>query len=223
MKNFKYLGLISILALFFISCKSREDKALETIREEMFKTLLDFESYEPIETKVDSLKYDIYGDTTVFDNVFKLRVMDGLSEKYNEEYEEAKETYDRWNNYSVYYSSYAYNRRKSAYEDMQKALLGKMVSDGVRDQYLDTLLTLSQNYTGELYGWRVSHRFRCKTKGGTPSIGDYVYFMDKKFENIYRRLDEEDFSWNQYVRYVERALEEAREKADTIAVDSIAG
>lgn len=219
----KYLGLISLLALLIISCKSREERAQETIRNEMFKTLLDYESYEPIETKVDSLKYDIYGDTTVFDLVFKLRVMDELYAKYDEEYNEAKETYDRWNNYSVYYSSYAYNRRKSASDDMQKALLGKMVAEGVREQYEDTLLILSQNYSGELYGWRVSHRFRCKTKGGTPSISDYVYFMDKKCETIYRRLDEEDYSWSQYVRCVERALEKAREKADTVEVDTIAG
>ena len=36
-----------------VGCQSREEKAAELIKQEMFKTLYDFESYEPIETKID--------------------------------------------------------------------------------------------------------------------------------------------------------------------------
>ena len=42
MKNIISYFLIAILAFSVISCKSREEKALETIREEMNKTLDDF-------------------------------------------------------------------------------------------------------------------------------------------------------------------------------------
>ena len=49
------MSLLSVL-FFFTSCKSREDKVAETIKSEMFKNLYDFESYQPIETKIDTLR-----------------------------------------------------------------------------------------------------------------------------------------------------------------------
>lgn len=49
---------MALTAIFILSgCKSKEEKALEIIKNEMFKTLYDFESYQPIETKVDSAFY----------------------------------------------------------------------------------------------------------------------------------------------------------------------
>ena len=48
--------ILSFLFVFLLlcSCQSREEKVAELIKQEMFKTLYDFESYEPIETKIDS-------------------------------------------------------------------------------------------------------------------------------------------------------------------------
>lgn len=49
---------MALTAIFILSgCKSKEEKALEIIKNEMFKTLYDFESYQPIETKIDSAFY----------------------------------------------------------------------------------------------------------------------------------------------------------------------
>lgn len=211
-------------ALFFIGCKSREEKALETIRDAMFKTLYNFESYEPIETTVDSLQYDMYGDTLVHSFVMRMKLMDTLIDDYDKEYRDAKKIFDIWDDPRMYYySDFAYNKRKNAYEDMQKALLAKTVAENVRGSYLDSLIILKQNHSSELYGWRVHHRFRCKTKGGSPDLCDYVYFMDRKCEKIYLTIDEKDFNWGDYVDYVRRAYEEAYEQQskEQIEVDSI--
>lgn len=54
----KNVIIMALTAIFILSgCKSKEEKALEIIKNEMFKTLYDFESYQPIETKVDSAFY----------------------------------------------------------------------------------------------------------------------------------------------------------------------
>ena len=111
------------------------------------------------------------------------------------------------------YSSFAYNKRKKAYEDMRIAQIGGAVLDESRKAYLDTLLALTQKHTGKLYGWRVSHKFRCNNSEGTPSIRYHVYFMDKKCENIIFifNMNDEEFSWKQYVKYVDQAYREAKE------------
>ena len=59
--------ILSFLFVFLLlcSCQSREEKVAELIKQEMFKTLYDFESYEPIETKIDSAFTSIYTDSII--------------------------------------------------------------------------------------------------------------------------------------------------------------
>lgn len=51
----KQIIIMALAGIFILTgCKSKEEKALEAIKDEMFKTLYDFESYQPVETKIDS-------------------------------------------------------------------------------------------------------------------------------------------------------------------------
>lgn len=59
----KKILFLATVVLVMTGCKSREEKAAELIKQEMFKTLYDFESYEPIEIKIDSAFTSIYTDT----------------------------------------------------------------------------------------------------------------------------------------------------------------
>ena len=62
----KKIIFITLSAIFVLSgCKSKEDKALEVIKNQMFQTLYDFESYQPIETKIDSAFLSIYTDSAI--------------------------------------------------------------------------------------------------------------------------------------------------------------
>ena len=89
-----YLGIIKFIASFFLAallisaCTSREEQVAETIKENMFKTLYDFDSYQPIETKIDTLKSDIYGDTLVYDHAMLAKA---LFDEYRECEKEIKE------------------------------------------------------------------------------------------------------------------------------------
>lgn len=222
MNDLKLYCFLGAIALLFCGCKSREEKALETIREDLNKTLEDFSIYEPIETTIDSLKNDIYGDTLVVKWYHKMRLQDAVMENIYKDYLEAKRIFDIWDDPNMYrYSSYAYNKRQKAYEEMKTAQIGGAVLEQTREGYLDSLLILTQNHTGELYGWRVSHKFRCKNSDGNMSIRNHVYFMDKECENIVFvfNMNDEEFSWAQYVRYVDKAYQEAREKKDEVRAD----
>ena len=81
---------LMIFALIMAGCKSREEKVAEVIKQEMFKTLYDFESYEPIETKIDSAFTSIYTDTLA------LLYANEVSEMFNE-LDDAKMEYENAN------------------------------------------------------------------------------------------------------------------------------
>lgn len=215
MKNVISYCIIAFVAFSISSCKSREEKALETIREEMNKTLDDFKSYEPIETKIDSLKYDRYGDTLLVNEILRAKLTEDLIVSYKKDYKKAKELFDIWDDPAMYnFSSFAYNKRKKAYDDMKIAAIALDVLEKTRENYLDTLLILDKKHTGELYGWRVSHKYRYNSKDGTPSLNHLVYFMDKKCEKVLFRMtgnDEDDFSYQKYVYYVDHFYSEAED------------
>ena len=62
----KQIIIMALAGIFILTgCKSKEEKALEAIKDEMFKTLYDFESYQPVETKIDSAFLSIYTDSTI--------------------------------------------------------------------------------------------------------------------------------------------------------------
>ena len=84
MKKILFLMAITIM---LVGCQSREEKAAELIKQEMFKTLYDFESYEPIETKIDSAFTSIYSDTLAL--LYANKVKDMF-----DELDEAKSDYE---------------------------------------------------------------------------------------------------------------------------------
>ena len=65
--------------------------------------------------------------------------------------------------------------------------LFKVIAEGLKD-------TLQIVNTEKIVGWEVKHRFRCKTKGGHSTIGDYRYVMDEDFEKvlIHEDMDDDD-------------------------------
>ena len=214
MKKLIYYCFIAIIVFSIYGCQSREEKALATIREEMNKTLDDIKSYEPIETKIDSLKHDRYGDTLLVNIILRMKLTEGLIVDFEKDYKEAKKLFDIWDDPRMYnYSGFAYNKRKKAYDDMQIASIGLEALKMTQLEYLDTLLVLVKEHTGELYGWRVSHKYRFKTKDGASSLNHLVYFMDKKCEKILFKMsgnEDDDFSWQKYVNYLDHFYAEAK-------------
>ena len=153
MKIVRFLCVLLFFPLLLATCKSRienndeelrEEKALGTINDIMFKTLPDYESYEPIETKIDSLKLDRYGDTIIVKVIFKMRLMDSLIDDFKRDYRDAKKIFDIWDDPSMYnYSNYAWNKRNNAYKEMQIASIGMEATEEVRKSLLDTLLIIA--------------------------------------------------------------------------------
>lgn len=199
------MSLLSVL-FFFTSCKSREDKVAETIKSEMFKNLYDFESYQPIETKIDTLRRDKYGDTLIYDDVMLIGAAYDEFEKAGSNFDEQKEIAEIYTP-TYYSSSSSDNKYYEARDKMRDALDDMKIYLAIIDSLKTEIRTKEKECDNNQYGWFVTHKFRCKTKGGNSTIGTYYYFMDNDCEKIIRRFDEDDITLEKYHQRIDEVLE----------------
>lgn len=185
--------LLLLLPLIMVGCKSKEEKAAELIKNELSKTLYDFDSYSPIETIVTEAKQSVYTDTTYWHTANVLLYTFNLASEYLEEASDAKEHMEIWGSPTRYSSSYSdekyYKYRDEWKENMEKAKASLELVKVMAQTLKDTLQTIDEE---KIIGWEVKHRFRCKTKGGNSAIGDYRYVIDKKFKEVLICEDTDD-------------------------------
>lgn len=194
--------------LLLSACSSKEDNATETIKNEMFKTLYDFNSYEPIETTFDSLKKDKYGDTLIFSNVMMIKYAMDDFDKAKKEFDDARETSEIYRP-TPYASSFSSKKYIDAQETMNKCYKDMNFYISIMDSLYIVVKELEKKCDGQFYGWFVTHKYRCKTKGGSPTIGTNYYFMDKDCKKVYRYFDDDDFSLENYKSLVDDTLKPA--------------
>lgn len=209
----KLLLLLVITSIFFAGCKSKEEKAQEAIKKEMFKTLYDFKSYEPIETKVDSSFYSIYTDTTILKHGYMIAAILKNANESLEKVKDAKSTMDIWGDL---YSSYSVIKYNEAKEEFNKYMNEAELYLEMIKAESDTIKSLAKkNNNKKIFnGWKVIHKFRCKTKGGDPTIGNYIYIFDKDMENIIYQEDTEDEDLNKAKDLIKEAIEKKDEDLD---------
>lgn len=181
--------IIALFTLFFISCASKEKKAEKLIKEELSETLLDFESYEPIKTKVVEAKQTMYNDTACRRKALLLYATMQVASGYMKDADKAKDHMDIWtpSYYSTSYSRSQYTKYREEYlENTEKAKLtyGVAMSFGK-----ELKKKISELDTTKVIGWIATHRFRCKNRGGNLTMGDYKYLIDKDFNEIIYSVD----------------------------------
>lgn len=186
----KYVILLTIFAAFSVTgCKSNEEKANELIRAELSKSLYDFDSYQPVETIVKEAKNTAFNNEKCWQWASLANLYLDECHKHIESSKQAQEYMEIYT--PSYYSSsrsdrkfYKYKKEAEDYLDKAKECITKslMATDSLKSMKLKLDTT-------QVIGWEVSHKFRCKTKGGYATIGNYKYVIDEKFENILFHID----------------------------------
>ena len=205
----KVLLFLACACLF--SCQSRDAKISKLIKDEMFKTLYDFESYEPIETsKIDSVYTTIYTDSIIVEQAIKIVAAMTISEELLDEITEHNRTIEIWeDSYSSTARKKVYNARdeiRKIRENLRKALNIVSESTNIISEEID-------KFESEFIGWSVTHKFRCKNKGGNFDLGTYKYVFDPKFEKILYTVDENSED-NEKVYSMIKNIAEIKEKQD---------
>ena len=199
---------ILLSVVLFSSCKSREEKAAELIKQEMFKTLYDFESYEPVETKIDSAFTSVYTDSVIIAYAYIARSFLDDAQEGLDKVKDAQRTVEIWRDS---YSSYGRSKYEEAYNEMKERLDEVKSKMNIVNRYMDSIRSASINFRPQFCGWEATHRFRCKTKGGNFDLGDYIYIFDKDLENIIYKEDVNDDSNSKIKSLIDEAIHSDKE------------
>lgn len=213
------LVLAAVIVTFTISsCKSKEEKAAELIKQELSHVLYDFESYEPIETVVAEAKHIPTNDSACVNKAFDVMVYYELAVESIADATSAIRMMSIWGSpmsYSSFYSNFNYisSYYRSKFVD---ALEKTNIYIKKYNSSIDELKVLMKKTNpSETIGYNVEHSFRCKTKDGAEwEIEHYRFIIDKKIKRIifYSIDEEEDEKVTEFIKSVQN---DTYEKIDT--------
>lgn len=193
--------IITIVALIGLcSCgKSKEEKAQEIVANYLKGDLYNFDSYEPLQTKVDSSFVALSTDVEAIELTLDMLKLFNSAQEYADKVERAESSMEIWSpsGYSSAFSKGEYRRAKEE-RDSNQELLDK-IKDRIHKQF--SKIKSRQSYLeaeaplkmGDFDGWKVYHKFKSLNGAGTLDLfGEYIFLCDKDF-NVESAYSKEDF------------------------------
>ncbi len=187
------LIFLPVLLLLLVSCESRENKAQKLVAQELKAVLYDFDSYEPVKTKIDSAFFTPALDTDLRDIMVELA-------KNVDDYKDAKRDYDSalrevalWDDP---YSAYSRQQKKEAIAERDVAETKMNIAKERTRLSVNTFCSKIKEDKArnkEFIGWSVSQRYRCKTGGGYPSFGDDIFILNEDMTECIFHISKEDY------------------------------
>ncbi|MGB4654035.1 MAG: hypothetical protein WBH98_01195 [Bacteroidales bacterium] len=181
MKSKVSLSLMLVIILTS-SCMNKEKKAEKLIKEDLFESLFDFSSYEPIRTeKIDSAFSSPETDSIIYLNAITLKYAYDEMSKLNEEVEDALFEMRLWVDSHSYYGRSKYLKANEHAEELlnkYKFYDSIVVNQGI------IIKNLIAEFKPEFIGFKTIHKFRAKNKAGNYGISSIEYVFDKKMKKI---------------------------------------
>lgn len=195
--------LLMVAAVCLFGCASKEKKALKLIDKEMFSTLYDYDSYQPVEIKIDSAFTSIYMDSTIRVHAAKIIAILSLLEESKKNVDEALSTAQIWQDS---YSAYGRQKFLTAKEKASKCIEEMEASIKLWGESKDTITMHAKAFNPEFQGWQATHKFRCKSKGGSSLLSTHIYVFDPKMKQILYSYDTEDEDLTKAHDIIDQAL-----------------
>lgn len=202
----KILLLIGIAA-FFASCgNSPESKANALIEKELRKQLYKPDTYNPIETSIDSA-FSPKDDPVIIEKMKELIPLGEDFEKYQNDVKHAKSSMAIWE--GPYQSSFGRNNYEEAKSDYDQAS-ANLEKATAKVQKLLLELDSLLNKKPKFVGWKATHNYRADNNIGSTLIGNSVYIIDENFEKILFSCEEEVYK--EYQKGLELLKEQINEQ-----------
>lgn len=185
----KFLVIIACSLLALSACgPTQEEKAQSMAADYLKGVLYHFESYEPLQTKVDSSYVSLSTDEEAIKLTLDMLKLFQSVQEYADKIERAETSMEIWSpsGYSSAFSKGEYRRAKEA-RDNNQALLDKTKERihkqfskiKSRQSFLETEAPLKM---GDFDGWKVYHKFKSLNGAGTVDLfGEYVFLCDENF------------------------------------------
>lgn len=177
--------LILSMGTILASCSTKEDKIENLISDYMFKNLHDFDSYVPIETKIDSLYSSVYSDSLINEIASLALSYKKDIDELSAEGKKIGEKMKIWENRNIFWG-------KDYDELFEKRWAIIFKRTDYIEQYKkckDSIKFISNSFIPSFKGWKVIHRFRCKDRGGNYSISDYLFHFNTNLDEAIFCLD----------------------------------
>ena len=213
MKKLFYFLAAVIVAVTVTSCKSKEEKAAELIKQELSHVLCDFGSYEPIETVVTEAKHIPINDSACVNKALDAIAYHELAVEYAKDGKSSLEMMNIWGKPTRYSSSYSDNRYyENKYEFVDAVKKANTCIKKYNSSIDDLKIMMKNTNPSETLGYNVEHSFRCKSKGGIWLIEHYRFIVDKKIKKIIFYVDEKD----EISDFIKSVQNNTKEKVDTL-------
>ncbi|MDE6490700.1 MAG: hypothetical protein K2L49_06025, partial [Muribaculaceae bacterium] len=193
MKSKCMIFLLAVLTL--CSCgQSKEERAQKVIAEYMKGELYNFDSYEPIQIKVDSSFVTLSTDREIIGLTVAMIKMAEAATEYSNKVERADRSMDLFTPNGRCSSKLIqgeYDRAKDERDLNQKRL------EKAREQIIYQFNEIKERQTavnvGDFNGWQVYHKFKCLNGIGTRNMfGEMIFLCDEDF-NVEMAYDKDEF------------------------------
>lgn len=187
--NLRSLITVALSLLTLSACSpTKEEKAQEMAANYLKGVLYHFDSYEPLQTKVDSSFVSLASDKEAIDLTLDMLKLFQSAQEYADKIDRAESSMEIWSpsGYSSAYSKGEYRRAKEERDNNQR-LLDK-TKERIQNQF--SKIKSRQSYLeaeallriGDFDGWKVYHKFKSLNGAGTVNLfGEYVFFCDTDF------------------------------------------
>lgn len=184
-----------ILVAFCISCsRSPEDKANKLIEEDLKKVLYVPESYDPVETKVDSA-FTPFDDPVFVDKTMQLLDLATSIEEYDNNIKEAKSSMSLWDNMGSAFSRNEYQEAKDEYDENTQNRTEAISKAKKLGEELKKMMDKERMFIG----YKVQHRYRADNNAGNTLFGEKIYLFNKNMNQIVASYNYEKYKTYQSV------------------------
>lgn len=186
-KIFLLSGIVFIA--LFVSCNnSPEDKANVLIKENMKKVLYHADTYDPVETQVDSA-FTPFDDPMFYQKTLQLCKLGMSIDKYDRKMKSAKSSMSIWS--GPYQSTYGKNNYQEAKEEYEENAQYKKKAEKKVQKLVDELKAMI-NKEQQFIGFKAQHRYRANNNAGQTVFGEMKYLFDKDMSEIVASYDMDD-------------------------------
>lgn len=183
----KFLFLIAAVLCLTACGDSKEEKAEKLAKQALNGVIVNIDTYEPIETKVDSA-FAPMETAEVFNFFAQMPVQMRLYISSQDKADEAKRIMSI---YANPYSSYDVERYNSAKDDYEKYSRRVAEFEEKMQSFSQNMERLSKEEP-VFCGYKVRHKFRFVSKEGDKTIGEYAFLMNKDLTEVESMIDLED-------------------------------
>ena len=197
----KLLLLVAGIVTLASCSKSPEKKADALIKKELNKVLYHAETYDPVETVLDSAFYPL--DSPVLYEL--IDQANAASIEYNEQEQKAKSAKSSmalWD--TPYQSAYGRNRYNEYKDTFEKASEQAEKLKNKMDQFYQKICSML-NEKPKFVGYKALHSFRAQNNVGDVAFGHDFFLMDEKLEKVTYSCEAEKY--NEYQEAIKLVFE----------------